>query len=346
MAFVVEKMSLRNASASLVAFCGKACAYAFMFVPGMADVLVRLWDLPMDTVRRVLSESGIGKFDQMDDSSDLLNDFPPALHQLGFISLMKFVRKLRTPPPLPLGTSHVDWWGHWVERWSGRESDLFYMFVKQFHVLTTDFLSPHLTNKERMCAPGLILVHSQILANLDATIHREANQANQDAAASNTSTTFDDLLGDVDATASAFPVLPNNAVRLMAENRLIMLIRDFLSDRTSDHPIARELFAQSFNRLLQAATRGTSMFDHSACYTLLDFLEEALVILVRYEHLRDEEGCLINSEFWQTVCRRMIDSENTMTEIRLYAFLHTVWNVLVPDQDRKSEFCMNVWLDP
>lgn len=345
MAFVVDKMSLRQASASLVAFCGKACAYAFMFVPGMADVLVRLWDLPMDTIRRVLAESGIEKFDQMEDSNDQLVNFPPALHQLGFTSLMKIVRRLRVPPPLPLGTSHVDWWGHWVERWSGRESDLFYMFVKQFHVLTTDFLHSQSTEKEQMCAPGLLLVHAQILINLDATIHREANQANQGAAASSSSTTFDELLGDVDATASTFPILPNNAVRLMAENRLIMLIRDFLSDRTSDHPIARELFAQSFNRLLQAATRGTSMFDHNACNTLLDFLEEALVILVRYEQLRDD-GPLIDSGFWQTVCRKMIDSENTMTEIRLYAFLHTVWNVLVPDKERKSALCANVLLDP
>jgi len=345
MAFVVDKMSLRQASASLVAFCGKACAYAFMFVPGMADVLVRLWDLSMDTIRRVLAESGIEKFDQMDDSNDQLVNFPPALHQLGFTSLMKIVRRLRTPPPLPLGTTHVDWWGHWVERWSGRESDLFYMFVKQFHVLTTDFLNPESTEKEQMCAPGLLLVHAQILTNLDATIHREANQANQGAAASSSSTTFDELLGDVDATASTFPILPNNAVRLMAENRLIMLIRDFLSDRTSDHPIARELFAQSFNRLLQAATRGTSMFDHNACNTLLDFLEEALVILVRYEQLRDD-GPLIDSNFWHTVCRKMIESENTMTEIRLYAFLHTVWNVLVPDTGRKSALCTSVLLDP
>lgn len=345
MAFVVDKMSLRQASASLVTFCGKACAYAFMFVPGMADVLVRLWDLSMDTMRRVLAENGVEKFDQLMDSNDQLTNFPPALHQLGFTSLMKLVRRLRTPPPLPLGTTHVDWWGHWVERWSGRESDLFYVFVKQFHVLTTDFMAPDMTEKEKLCAPGLLLVHSQILANLDATIHREANKANHDAAASSSSTTFDELLGDMDATASTFPILQNNAVRLMAENRLIMLIRDFLSDRTVDHPIARDLFAQSFNRLLQAATRGTSMFDHNACSTLLDFLEEALVILVRYEHVRDE-GSLIDSCFWQTVCRKMIDSENTMTEIRLYAFLHTMWNVLVPDNDRKPAMCMNVLLDP
>ena len=347
MAFVVEKMSLRQASASLVTFCGKACAFAFVFVPGMADIMARLWDLPMDTLRRVLHENGIGKFDQMSESTeDLTADFPPALHQLGFISLMKYMRKLRTPPPLPVGTQHVEWWGHWVDRWSGRDSDLFYVFVKHFHILAADFLPVSPTRRERMRAPGMLLVHAQILANLDATIHREANGALQDPNALNPSSTFDELLGDPDAVASTVPLPPTNAVRIMAENRLIMLIRDFLSERTSDHPEAREIFAQSFNDLLQAAARGTSMFDHSACYTLLDFLEEALVILMRYEQLRETEDALMDSEFWLTVCKKMIESENTLTEIRLYAFLYTVWHTIASRPGRKSELCLELLLTP
>ena len=326
MAFVVDKMSLRNASASLVTFCGKACAYAFMFVPGMADVLVRLWDLPMDTLRRVLAENGIEKFDNISDvSGEIVSGFPPALHNLGYHSLMKLMRKLRTPPPLPLGTNHVQWWGYWLERWTGRESDLFYVFVKHFHILVTDFLPDQATKKERMCVPGLVLVHAQILTNLDSTIHREATQRGDSHApnqAAGPSPTFDDVLSDTDAIASALPVLPANATRLMAENRLIMLIRDFLSERAAEYPIARQLFAESVNDLLQTAARGTSVYDHAACYTLLDFLEEALVILVRFEHLRDGNDTLIDSGFWRTVCRRMISSENTLTEIRLYAFLY------------------------
>ncbi|OQO07869.1 hypothetical protein B0A48_06661 [Cryoendolithus antarcticus] len=353
MAFVVDKMSLRNASASLVTFCGKACAYAFMFVPGMADVLVRLWDLPMDTLRRVLSEAGIGKFDTVADVSDyIVSGFPPATHNLGFGSLMKLMRKLRTPPPLPLGTNHIHWWGFWLERWTGRESDLFYVFVKQFHILVTDFLPQHSSKKERMCAPGLLLVHSQILTNLDSTIHRDLPPHAQDVPASGLinqagpSPTFDDVMMEPDAVVSAIPVLPANAKRLMAENRLIMLIRDFLSDRTGDHPLARQLFAESFNDLLQTAARGTSAFEHSACYTLLDFLEEALVILVKFEASNESEGSMIDSNFWTTVCRRMISSENTITEIRLYTFLYTIWNTLVADSSRKTDICINLLLEP
>ncbi|TKA28397.1 hypothetical protein B0A50_03864 [Salinomyces thailandicus] len=347
MAFVVDKMSLRNASASLVAFCGKASAYAFMFVPGMADVLVRLWDLQSDTLRRVLDGYGIGKFDNLTETSaSVVYSFPPALHQLGFASLMKYMRKLRTPPPLPLGTANIQWWGHWLERWSGRESDLFYVFTKHFHILATDFLPEDPSNNERMCAPGMLLVHAQILTNLDATIHRDANQKSQDPTAVGPSPTFDDVLGDPDAVATALPLPPVNAIRTMAENRLIMLIRDFLSDRNPDHPIARRLFAESFNDLLQTAAKGTSLFDHAACYTLLDFLEEALPILVRFEHMKESKGPLLNSAFWQAVCKKMISSQNTMTEIRLYAFLYAVWTPVVCDLGRKADLCVGLLLDP
>lgn len=344
MAFVVDKMSMRNAAASLVSFCGKACAYAFMFVPGMADILVRLWDLQSDSLRRVLQETGIGKFDKLQDMSEFItSNFPPAVQSLGFTSLMKLLRTLRTGPQLLSGTTHIEWRGQWLDRWAGRESDLFYVFSKHYHILATDFLPSDASKKERMCAPGMLLVHSQLLANLDSVIHREAKPQ---PGAPSASPTFDDVLADPDAVASTLPVPPMNAVRLMSENRAIMLIRDFLSDRAGDHSVARLLFAESFNDVMQAAARGTSAYDHSACYTLLDFLEEALPILVRFEQYTEGEETLINSEFWQTVCRRMIGAENTVTEIRLYTFLYSIWNTVVCDLGRKDDLCLGLLLDP
>lgn len=346
MAFVVDKMTMRNASASLVTFCGKACAYAFMFVPGMADILVRVWDLSVDTLRRVLEENGVGKFDQLNEESQpMANCFPPALRTLDFISLPKMMRKLRTPPPLPLGTNHVNWWGYWLERWTGRESDLFYVFVKHYHILIADFLPAGTTRKERMCIPGMLMVHGQILTNLDSTIHRDAKPAGKDTIPGSASPTFDDVFSGPDAVASTIPALPANATRIMAENRLIMLIRDFISERASDFSVARQLFAESFSDLLQSATRGTSVYDHSACYTLLDFLEESLVILARFEHVVNSETPLINSKFWASVCKKMASSENTLTEIRLYAFLYTIWNTLISCPNRKADLCTDFLLD-
>ncbi|KAK5003203.1 hypothetical protein LTR28_010461, partial [Elasticomyces elasticus] len=96
MAFVVDKMSLRNASASLVTFCGKACAYAFFFCPGIADVLLRLWDPPIDTMRRVLDEYGVSRRDRLgEESARVISNFPPHLQQLGFSSLASMLKILR-----------------------------------------------------------------------------------------------------------------------------------------------------------------------------------------------------------------------------------------------------------
>lgn len=345
MAFVVDRMSLRNASASLVTFCGKATAYAFFFCPGIAEVLVRLWDTPTDLMRRVLEENGVGKFDNLAEiSANIVSAFPPAIHALGFTSLGKTLKHLRSHINLPLGTANIQWYGFWLERWLGRESDLFYAFVKQFHMLVTDYLPPESTKKEHMCVPGLLLVHAQILYNLDSTIHRDAGSSQGDGPAG-LPATLDDVLADPDAVASTIPLPPTNAIRIMAENRLIMLIRDFLSERSVEHPRARQLFAVSFNDLLQACARKTSIYDHSACYTLCDLLEEALLILVRYEHLTGLEEPLINSKFWLEVCKQMINSQNTMTEIRLYAFLYTVWNIVTSDATRKADLCIGLLLD-
>lgn len=347
MAFVVDKMSLRNASASLVTFCGKACAYAFMFVPGMADVLVRLWDLQMDSLRRVLAENNIGKFDNLPQTCEhILAGFPPALQQLGFASLSKYMRKLRTPPPLPIGTQHIHWWGHWLQRWTGRDSDLFYVFVKHFHILVTDFLPEDISKDERMCAPGVLLVHAQFLTNLDATIHREANATQQDATTAGATPTFDDVLADSDAYATGLSLPPSNAIRSMVENRTVMLVREFLSERAAHHPRARRLFAESMNSLFQAAARGTSMFDHAACYTLLDLLEEGLTLLARFEHIGEHDGELLDGKFWKEVCAKMIDSQNTMTKVRLLAFIYTVWGTFVAEAGRKVDVCFGLLLDP
>ena len=347
MAFVVAKMSLRNTAASLVTFCGKACAYAFVFVPGMADILGRLWGLQIEPFQRVLHESGVGKFESLaQESEGHLSAFPRSLQPLAFTSLAKYMRKLRTPPPLPTGTEHFPWWGHWVARWSGRDSDLFYVFAKHFFLLVSDFLPSDVTPRGFICAPGVLLVQSQMLANLDSTIHREAQQAQHDAASNGPNPTFDDVLSVADSFPPALPQRPTNAVRSMADNRLVMLIRDFLSESAGEQPVARRLFAQSINRLLQAAVRGVSMFDHTACFTLLGFLEEAMGLLVQFERLDDAGGTMIDMEFWKKVWSMMIASQNTTTELRFYAFIYTVWPTVTSDAGRKADLCLNVLLDP
>jgi hypothetical protein len=348
MAFVVEKMSLRNAAASLVTFCGKTCAYAFCFCPGVADVLVRLWNPSLDMMRRVMEESGVSKLDRLDSVSDRVAAFfPPMMLPLKLLSLNRLIRQLHKPTLPPLAMANIDWYGLWTKRWSGAESDLFYVFVKHFHILVSDFLPVEPTNAERICVPGLIIVHAQLLVNLDATINRNAvpHHPPEDTSATAAPITFDDVL-EPDASASSVALPPANATRMMQENRIIMLIRDFLSERNAHFYIARRMFAESFARLLQAQARKIPIYDNSACYTLCDFLEEALVILFRYEQHDSNHHTIIDWPFWLSVFRAMAASHNTATEIKLYAFLYSSWVTLVMDEQRKEGLCLDFLLEP
>ncbi|KAF2644832.1 DUF1765-domain-containing protein [Massarina eburnea CBS 473.64] len=347
MAFAVDKMSLRNAAASLVTFCGKTCAYAFCFCPGIADVLVRLWSPSANTMKRLLVESGVTRLNGTTEVSDrIAAAFPQLLHSLNFQSLAKTVRMLRQPAALPLGTANLDWFGSWTKRWSGAESDLFYVFVKHYHIIVSEFLPKEPNSIERICVPGFLIVQAQVLTNLDATIHRHA-APQPDESAGPTSVTFDDVLGgDADASASTVPIPPANATRQMAENRLIMLIRDFLSDRNSHIVSARRMFAESFGVLLHAAARKVSIYENNACYTLCDFLEEAFVIIFRYEQLDDHAETVLDWPFWLTVCKQMAASQNTATEIKLYAFLYSSWSIIASNEKRKEKLCVDFLLEP
>ena len=127
---------------------------------------------------------------------------------------------------------------------------------------------------------GYLLVQAQILSVLDGTIRRQAPVDPLPA-------TFDDVLAGADANAAALPLPSNNTARPMAENRLIMLLRDFLSEHPPEYDAARKSFAESFSRMMQASARKTSLFDHNACFVLSDFMEEATGLFVRFHHAFD-----------------------------------------------------------
>jgi hypothetical protein len=233
-----------------------------------------------------------------------------------------------------------------MKRWAGSESDLFYVFVKHYHILVTEFLPVEPSNAERVCVPGLLLVHAQVLVNLDATINRHATpQLPEEPASVAAPITFDDVL-EPDASASALALPPANATRQMQENRLIMLIRDFLSERNTHLHTARRMFAESFARLLQAQARKIPIYESNACYTLCDFLEEAFAILVRYEQTDSEHHSVLNWPFWLSVCKMMTESHNTATEIKLYSFLYSIWSTLALDEQRKASLCLDFILEP
>jgi Protein of unknown function (DUF1765) len=340
--FVTDKMSLKQAPSSLVTFCGKALAYAFYFCPGVAELLVRLWAVPPSAIRRVLNEF---KIDRAADSKKILDSivlgFPDALEGLSFTSYASIVKHLRRRPRLPIG-ANIPCDGPWLGRWCGRDSDLFFVFCKHYHILLAEFLPPDIGIREKASAPAFVLVHAQILTILDATIHRRHGAETPGPAPP---TTFDDVLAGVDAPVAALPLPGVNVGRSVAENRLIMLLRDLLSERQLDIGAARCNFAEAFSDLLKASARNISIFDHSSCFTLCDFMEEVIPILIRYQtnnitSPRDN----VDWTFWLDVCKQMVESQNSMTALRLFGFLFSVWGAISSDEQRKDALCLQFLL--
>jgi hypothetical protein len=154
MSFVVDKMSLRHAPASLVTFCGKATAYAFFFVPGIAEILVRIWKLQAETLRRTADELGLPRRPSKADMDEVVASFPAHIQSLGWSSVKSMSAKLRQRPDLPIVAEKIPWYGPWVARWCGRDSDLFFVFVKHYHILAEDFLPSGLSLDSKARSPG------------------------------------------------------------------------------------------------------------------------------------------------------------------------------------------------
>lgn len=345
MAYVVQKMSTRNVAASVVTFCGKATAYAFFYCEGVAAILVRLWAIPTATLRCVLTEYGVSRTDRLDATCDrICTLYPLCMHPLAFKSLQITARYLRSRPNLPIATAYIPWHGPWVSRWAGKDTDLFFVFVKYFTDLVSRCMPDGLTPEEQIVAPGWALVQAQVLTVMRSTVQRSKSIhfINHPAGPAPT-TTFEEMLGEADTTATMLPLPATGHVRSMAENRLVMLLRDCLANSTLMTQEARSMFADVFDRLLKATARNTSMFDHNACFTLCDFLEEAIVILIRYYQPLASNTSGYDWGFWLDVCKQMIQSQNSMTEVRLFAFLFSMWGSIIKDDDRRREMCLG-WL--
>ncbi|KAF4762680.1 hypothetical protein HAV15_005744 [Penicillium sp. str.  len=344
MAFVVERMSMRHAPASLVAFCGKVCAYAFFFCPGVPEILVRLWSTPPNTFRRILSESAGSRTGNMRAcTQELALCFPPALRPLAFHSPAPLLRYLRQKPELPLNTTPINWNRPWIARWAGRDTDLFFVFVKYIHILYAEYLPPGTEKAKRILAPGLLIVHAQVLLVLEDTIYKQSAQQGSDNPHTAAAITFDDFIESPDASASTQHLRSgSNTHRSMAENRLIILLRDLLSESSVEPNRARLLFAESFCGIIKAAAQKMSLFDHNACFLLCDFLEEVIPIITRYAQSIETE--LFDWGFWLDVCRQMMQSHNSLTEVRVFSFLFCIWGTWTATEERKASICLDFLL--
>ncbi|RYP85969.1 hypothetical protein DL769_000832 [Monosporascus sp. CRB-8-3] len=341
MGIVVDKLSLRHAPLALVNFAGKTCAYAFFFAPGMADVLVGLWALKADAIRRVADEFHLPRLGKREGGGEVIGLFPPNLAGLGWSSVKRIASTLRQTPKLPFTAAKIPWRGPWVSRWRGRETDLFFIFCKYYYILAEEFMPSELPLVEKAWAPGFVLVNAQIVSVLDSTLRREQPvQPGLGPALANAAT-------GVEALAMPLPLAAaNNALKGMNDNRLIVLLKDILSSASIRLSDARHTFAEAFMLDMKASAKRISQYDHSACFLLCDFLEEALPAFDDFVDERRPGLNYIDWSFWLQAWRRILESNNSMSEIRVLSLLFSLWDAITSDPARKEQFCAGWLLTP
>jgi hypothetical protein len=340
MEYITVVMSMRTAPQSLVTFAGKACAYAFFFCPGVADVLVRLWCVPAATLRRMFKQFGVENGEKLElTSAALAMNFPPPVRSLCIKSQATFVRRLQQRGAVPPGSERIQWHQPWVARWCGHNSDLFFVFTKQYHILVSELLVEDISLKDRSCIPGMIPVCAQMLTILESTIHRQAGHGANEAYATGTGPGME----GPDALAP-LPMTIANATRSIAENRLIMLLRDIMGDLNPATANLRNLFLNSFDNVTKAATVKISLYNNDACFVICDFMEEVLPIMFRYHHTYIDTP-ILDWPFWLEVCKQMVQSQTTLTQIRAIAFLYSTWSVLIHNEERKRQLVLDWLLD-
>lgn len=335
-ALAVDRMSVRHVPLSLVNFSGKTCAYAFFFAPAVAEVLVRLWSPLPDLIRRAADSFGLPRTARR-DGRERAAQFPACLSGLAWTCPRDTWAHLKEVPVLPMTLTRIPWTGSWISRWKGSDSDLFFIFYKYFHVLLDEFTPSGLSLSAKAESPGFVLVQAHLLAIFDSTIHR---QAALDCALGLPSPV--DAGHGADASALTMPAVPTNLMKGMAENRLVALLNHFLGDDTGEFAGARRTFAETFATMMKAAASRTSQYNHVACYTLCELLEECLLV---YDKVEAFEGSAAYTDwpFWIEVWKRMLSSPSTLSEIQVFCTLFALWDTLTRDAQRRRNICLN-WL--
>lgn len=337
MAFAVRKMSNRHVPLTLVTFAGKTCAYAFFFASGVADLLIRLWGQTPEQIKRTADEFGLPRVDR-GESEDIVALFPPKLGIFGWRSPKAAADAFKKPPKMSVMAALINWTGPWMSRWQGRDTDLFFVFCKHFHILSDQFMPPGLPLTEKARSPAFVLVQTQLMATVNNTLHRESSLTH-----GGNQSLMEGMPG-ADASPMGMPMgSPSpDAMRVMSENRLVVLLRGFLFDHSPELARAKNTFAETFACMLKGAVRKISQFDSQACFTLCDFLEEVLVLYDEAQGTSDATG-YIDWTFWLDVFGKMLQSLNTMTEVRVLSFVFTIWDMVTRETNRKEKMCLN-WL--
>lgn len=333
-AIIVGRLSVKEGAGIITRAGGVSCAYAFFFCPGVAEHLLRIWRTPSNIIKKVRESVAPETPSDISAAADAFAlHFPRCVRHLRFASSRLTMTKLtKRPPQLDL---EIDWNSqHWLDKWCGKRTDLFFVFLKHYHLLLADFIPEETIALERICAPGAVLVQAQIVLVTRSALGKSQSPSQTQPAAATPPATFGTLLNAYSAAVVATP--PPEAVRTLAGRRMTTLIQEILDQQGSCSTHTRGLFAQSSSNALKATARQISLFDHATCYSFCDLLEHVLPSLAKAQI---GENCNEDAIFWTDVFVHMLKSDNTLTALRVFSLIYTIWPEVTADQRWKQQLC-------
>jgi len=108
--------------------------------------------------------------------------FPKRLHDLIYSTPQRYTSFLMTRPSPTItfdSSLTISFAGEWVHRWRAHNSDVFFSFLKHWHVLLSEHLqsaTAELTVAALAATPGYLVMQGHILRMLDSFIHRSSNE--------------------------------------------------------------------------------------------------------------------------------------------------------------------------
>jgi hypothetical protein len=86
------------------------------------------------------------------------------------------------------------------------------------------------------------------------------------------------------------------------------------------------LYAGLFERTIKAAVRRTSVWEGQACFALCDVLERLLPVMDDSVGKIPDTTAQLDWTFWMSVVKRLVlQSENSVTQVRAFGFLFNIW---------------------
>lgn len=336
-------LTISNLTVSQGAFAGKVIAYAYAFLPGFAGYFLGVLAVNERAIDRIIAKDTL----------------EPIILPNAACAHLKPLINARSFKSTPLETNNA----FTLEQRSGLtrhlsvDSTLFASFFKHFCVLqskllpldhyvdSSDFmeegrvaaLEAAYSDKRRfekifLASPGILIILAWILGFFDQALLNMT----QFVGSRNSSPYGSRRNSRPSHTESPSFAHPTERIRI-DHLKILEAFREILHCDEDTSPYFL-IFSGIFDRIFKAMAAEVRAHEMEGCVTVCNIVEEWIssvfaVRATKCQHLiHVHKQLLVDWPFWLKVVERMIDTDNTYTNIRALSFLFNVWPNLPNDE--------------